>query len=45
MAVERFGGFDAWVNNAGIGLIATVAKWMAAILIATGLFGFILIQA
>jgi short-subunit dehydrogenase len=24
--IERFGGFDTWVNNAGVGLIATVDK-------------------
>ena len=26
IAVERFGGFDTWVNNAGIGLIATADR-------------------
>lgn len=24
--IERFGGFDTWVNNAGVGLLATVEK-------------------
>jgi short-subunit dehydrogenase len=24
--IERFGGFDTWVNNAGVGLITTVEK-------------------
>lgn len=25
-AIERFGGFDTWVNNAGIGVIATLER-------------------
>jgi short-subunit dehydrogenase len=42
--VERFGGFDTWVNNAGIGLISTAEKTSSgdhAALFQTNYFGLV----
>ncbi len=42
--VERFGGFDTWVNNAGIGLISTAEKTSAedhSVLFQTNYFGLV----